>query len=102
MRIDKIVMYVLLILMAIPVPFSVISWIGTLISIGGLSMVNWTNFQSAFNAIIGLLVMIFAGSYVVTYCISLTYTLAIGKLSWITIIPIGHLILCFLLYKVWK
>lgn len=96
----KIFMYGLLIVMAIPVPFSLMSWIGTLISLGAFANVNWHDAKSVLEAIIFALGMIMAGTYVVTYIFAAIYTLKQGEISLVTVLPIIHLIIFIILYKI--
>ena len=91
LMLDKILMYGLLALMAIPIPISLMSWVGTLISLGAFSDVNWHHPKSAFGAINMLLAMIIAGTYVVTYAFSCVYTLRNDEVSTLTVLPLVHI-----------
>ena len=102
MIVYRIFMYGLLVLMAIPVPFSLMSWIGTLISLGAFSQINWHNAKSVLEAIAFALVMLLAGTYVITYLVSLIYTLITQQISGITVLPIIHFVLGVTLYHLGK
>ena len=99
---DKIFMWGLLVLMAIPVPLSLMSWIGTLISLGAFAQVNWHNPKCVLEAIIFGLCMLLAGTYVITYLLSLIYTLITQQISFVTVLPIMHLISGIILYHFGK
>lgn len=92
---------ILFIVFALPIPFSLISWIGTLISVANISMMNWSDFSQSIQGLVALITMLLAGTYLVTYIISLCATLKIKKISLISFIPMLHIILFSIFFVVW-
>lgn len=59
----------LYIIQALPIPFSLVSIIGTIISLAGIGMA-----ESVFQAVVSVLAMVLASTYTITYTISLVIT----------------------------
>jgi len=79
----------LFVIFAIPILFSLYSIPFSLISIGTLKVWNVVS-------ILFLIAMILAGTYLVTYIISLIFTLKNKKLSFLSFLPMAHIILFLL------
>ncbi|MCQ1530705.1 hypothetical protein [Lutispora saccharofermentans] len=92
---------ILFILFALPAPFSLISWIGTLISVANIGMTNWSEFSQCIQGLAALITMLLAGTYLVTYIISLGATLKNNKISLISFLPMLHIILFSIFFVVW-
>ena len=91
-------MALLFVLQAIPIPFSIFSWIGTLITVaGGVDSVNWTNAFEAIGAYVMIGCFIFVGLYPLTYFIALRKTLSEKKLCGWSFLPAGHILVVVLM-----
>lgn len=93
MKESKPLRIVLFILLALPIPFSLLSWIGTIISVASIGMVDWNIFSELIQTLAMLIVMILAGTYTITYIISLLITLKKKRISLISFFPLLHIIL---------
>lgn len=92
---------ILFIIFALPTPLSLISWIGTLIAIANIGMTNWSEFSQCIQALIALITMLLAGTYLVTYIISLNATLKNKKISLFSFLPMLHVTLFSIFYIIW-
>jgi len=88
----------LFVLFAVPIPlslltipFSLINFVG--IFIGESETKGWT-----VDVIFFIIVMILAGTYSITYVLSLIITLKTKILSSLSFLPVAHIIITFLLY----
>ena len=89
----KILKVLLFAIEAIPIPISVVSWIGTLIIIaGGIGTVNWSNFSNAIGAIIMIMFFVFVGIYPITYIVSLLKVKDKNEFSIWIFLPIIHIL----------
>lgn len=93
-----IVMYVIL---ALPIPLSLITWLGSIISVANFGMLDLDNMKVLITAIISAIAMLLAGTYPVTYILALTKTLKNKKLSYLSFSPIVHIILTILFIQLW-
>lgn len=94
-------MIFLFVLLGLPVPFSLLSWIGTIMSVANMGMVNWGKFSERTQMISGLIAMLLAGTYLITYIISLLIALKKGKVSPIIFLPVAHILLFVIAMTVW-
>jgi hypothetical protein len=101
MKEHKIFIIILFIFLALPIPFSLLSWLGTLLSIANISMVDWSEFSQCIQGIIALITMLLAGTYLITYAISLEAIISTKKVSIISFLPILHIILFSSFLGVW-
>lgn len=91
----------LFILLALPIPFSLISWIGTLMSVVNIGMTNWSEFSEFIQGAVALITMFLAGTYLVTYFLSLKVTLKNKRISLISLSPIFHIALFGIFLALW-
>ncbi len=90
---NKVLKVLLFVIEAIPVPLSVFSWIGTLITIaGGVGTVNWQSFGDALGAIVMMLFFVFVGIYPLTYIVSLLKSKDKTGFSFWFILPLIHIL----------
>lgn len=94
-----IIMYIIY---ALPIPFSLITWIGTIISVADLGMVDWKIFSELIQSVIALVTMLLAGLYPVSYIISLIKTRNSKKFSLFSFLPIIHIILFVVFFFFWS
>ena len=93
----KFIVVLMYIIFAIPVPVSLISIFGSLISFANIGMA-----ESFFEVIIPCLAMILAGTYSVSYFISLLYTITKKKIHFLCFLPIIHLVVTALAFALWS
>lgn len=101
MKEHKTSIVILFIFFALPTPLSLISWIGTLISVANIGMTNWSEFSQCIQGLVALITMLLAGTYLVTYIISLGATLKNKKISLISFLPMLHIVLFSIFFAVW-
>ena len=91
-------MALLFVLQAIPIPFSIFSWIGTLMAMGtGMADIDKTNIFEVVGAYIMIGCFIFVGLYPITYLIALGKTLSEKKLCKWSFLPAGHILVVVLM-----
>lgn len=89
------------ILLAIPIPLSLISWLGTIMAVASIGMSNVTSVLDVMLTIVSFITMAIAGTYPVTYVLSLTITLKHKKSSILSFLPVFHILLFFVLFHLW-
>ena len=87
----------LYIIQALPIPFSLVSIIGTIISLANIGMA-----ESVFQAMVSTLAMVFASTYTITYIISLIITLTKKKIKFYSFLPIVHIIVAIAFLVLWS
>jgi hypothetical protein len=93
----KLPVILLFAIFALPLPLSLMSWIGTVISIsaafepGGPILVKWA----------AVTTMLLAGTYAVSYMYSLKRTLKVNKIIHISLLPLLHMVAFVLFYGLW-
>ena len=98
----KIILIIIFIIQALPIPLSLISLIGTMISVAdmGETMFDFT-FLEVIQAIFVLSTMFLAGTYLITYSVSLGISLTKiskeQKIGWLCFLPSVHLIVTIFL-----
>ena len=90
-NIGRLLIFLLFVLLAIPVPFSLFTIPFSLISMGGTHKV-WT-----VKIILPTITMILAGTYCITYIVSLIISLKAKRLLLLSFLPIAHIVLFALL-----
>ena len=91
----------LFILLALPIPVSLVSWIGTVISIANIGMTDWAKPGESLQGIVALITMLLAGTYLFTYSFSLIKTRSARKISFVSFLPILHLLLTVAFMFLW-
>ena len=81
---------ILFLVQAIPLPFSLVSWIGTLISVGGIGTIDYTNIFEIVGAMLMLAYFVFVGIYPLTYIIAAVNTKKAGGLCFWSFAPVLH------------
>ena len=92
----------LFILLALPIPVSLVSWMGTIISIANIGMTDWAKPGESLQGIVALITMLLAGTYLFTYSFSLIKTRASKKLSLVSLLPVLHLLLTVVFMVLWN
>ncbi|MCL1820584.1 MAG: hypothetical protein FWG36_08030 [Oscillospiraceae bacterium] len=89
---------ILFILFALPIPISLISWIGTLISVANIGAMK----GSVLIRGIALITMLLAGTYTGTYIFSLVKTLKKKEISMVSLLPLLHIALFLIFMYLWS
>ena len=101
LRIEKNVLLttVLFIVLAIPIPLSLFSIPYSLISIGMFKgIANPVSIKVVINSILFLLVMILAGTYIVSYVCAFVVTIKSKVISRLIFLPVIHIFVFIVLY----
>jgi hypothetical protein len=85
-------------LQSIPVPFSLLTLIGSVVSLANICQ---TAEQSLIVAVIAVLTMLFSGSYSVTYLFSAVKTLLSERITFLSFLPLVHLAVTVMLFVLW-
>jgi len=93
---------ILFVFFALPIPISLFSWIGTIISVANIGMTDWSSFSESIQGLVALITMLLAGTYLVTFIISLVITLKAKKISLLSFLPLMHIILFGIFLGVWS
>ncbi len=93
---NKTLITILFIFQALPIPISLVSILGSIISIANIGMV-----ESFLERIISVIAMLLAATYAISYKLSLKYTIKNKKLHIYSFIPIMHLLLTALFFILW-
>ena len=84
---------------AIPIPISLITILGSIISIANIGA---TANESVVLAIVSVVSMVLAGTYSITYVITTAFTFRKKRLSFINLFPLFHIILAVVSCAVWS
>ena len=83
---------------ALPVPISLITILGSIISLANIGVLSDQSFLLAFAAVFSMLL---AGTYSITYIASTINTFLKKKLSLISFLPIVHIIIMLVFFTIW-
>jgi len=92
------IIWTMFIIQAIPIPISLVSIIGSLVSFANISILVE---KSMLLATAATLTMFFAGTYTVTYFLSLIKTVNSKKINFISFLPVLHILLFVLFSGLW-
>ncbi len=81
------------ILMALPIPVSMITWIGTLISVANIGATGGEGVLGTIHEFVALLSMLLAGTYLISYVVSLIRMVMVRKVTFSMFLPILHIII---------
>ena len=95
---NKVMMWVVIILLALPIPISLITILGSIISLANLGVMIE---QSSFVAVVATIFMILAGTYSLTYIFSAVKTFSKKRISLISFLPIVHIIVTVVFMVLW-
>ena len=95
---NKTVLWGLMILQAMPVPISLITILGSVISLANIGVVME---QSVLLAVVSTVSMLLAGTYTLTYVFSAINTFSKKKISFISFLPIVHIALAIGFFALW-
>ena len=95
---NKVMMWVIMVLQALPVPLSLITILGSVISIANIGVMIE---QSLFVTVVAVIFMILAGTYSLTYLFSVVMTFSKKRISFISFFPIVHIIITVVFMVLW-
>lgn len=93
---NKVFVIILFTFQALPIPISLISILGSIISIANIGMA-----ENCFGIVIPIITMFLAATYTIPYVISLLLTIKNKKIHIYSFIPIMHLVLTILFFFLW-
>lgn len=94
---NKILIIITFILQALPIPISLISIIGSLISLANIGMA-----ESTLSAVFAVITMLLAGTYAISYVAALITTIIRRKIHVYSFLPVIHLALTALFMFLWE
>ena len=95
---NKALIWTVTVIQALPVPISLITILGSIISLANIGMLSDQSFLLAFSAVFSMLL---AGTYSITYIASTINTFHRKKLSIISFLPIAHIIITLVFFVMW-
>lgn len=88
--------------MALPIPVSMITWIGTLISVANIGATGGEGIFGTIYEIVALLAMLFAGTYLISYVISFIRMMKIKKVTFFMFLPVLHIVITCIFMWGWS
>ena len=95
---NKVIMWTVMILQALPIPISLITILGSIISLANIGVMIE---QSLLVAIVAAISMILAGTYSLTYLFSAIKTFADKRISFVSLLPVVHIAVTALFMVLW-
>ena len=95
---NKTMMWVVMILQALPIPISLITILGSIISLANIGVMIE---QSMFVTVVATIFMILAGTYSLTYLFSAIKTFSKKRISFISFLPIVHIVVTVVFMVLW-
>ena len=95
---NKTMMWVVMILQALPIPISLITILGSIISLANIGVMVE---QSLFVAVVATIFMILAGTYSLTYLFSAIRTFANKRISSVSFLPVVHIAVTAVFMVLW-
>ena len=95
---NKALIWTVTVIQALPVPISLITILGSVISLANIGMLSNQSFLLTIAAVFS---MFLAGTYSITYIASTINTFHKKKLSIISFLPIVHIIITLVFFTMW-
>lgn len=95
---NKAMIWTVTIIQALPVPISLITVLGSIISLANIGMLSDQSFLLAIAAVLS---MFLAGTYSITYFASTLNTFRKKKLSIVSFLPVFHILLTLVFFVAW-
>ena len=95
---NKVMIWIVMILQALPIPISLITILGSIISLANISVMIE---QSLFVTIVAAISMILAGTYSLTYLFSAIKTFPNKRISFVSFLPIVHIAVTVAFMVLW-
>lgn len=96
---NKLLIWGIMILQALPIPLSLISILGSLISLANMGMT--AELYSPWTAVCAVATMILTGTYTIPYAVATVMTAARKRLGWVSFLPAFHLLLTAVFCVLW-
>lgn len=91
----------LFVVLAIPIPISVASWIGTVMQMASLGKAELNNAKDWMLLVASLATMLLAGTYAITYVYSLAKTIKSKEIAFASFLPVWHAALTYVFFLIW-
>lgn len=98
---NKIVIIVLFVFQALAIPFALLSGLMFLFSIVSLTETDWAQTKVVIQSIVALITMLIGFLYIGTYIFSLMRTINNKRISFISWVPILHIVIAIIAIMVW-
>ena len=95
---NKVLMWGVMISQALPLPISLITILGSIISLANIGVMIE---QSSFVAVVATIFMILAGTYPLTYLFSAIRTFANKRISSVSFLPVVHIAVTAVFMVLW-
>ena len=95
---NKVLMWGVMISQALPIPISLITILGSIISLANIGVIVE---QSLFVAVVAVIFMILAGTYPLTYLFSAIWTFANKRISSVSFLPVVHIAVTAVFMVLW-
>ncbi len=91
------------IIMALPIPVSMVTWIGTIMSVANIGEMDMegASFLGIISAFVAIWSMLLAGTYLISYVISLIRMIIVKKVTFSMFLPIIHIVITGIFMFVW-
>ena len=96
---NKPLTWAVMILQALPIPLSLISILGSLISLANIGMT--AELFSPWTAVCAVVTMILAGTYVIPYVVAAKVTAVRKRLGWVSFLPVLHIVMTAVFCVMW-
>ena len=91
--------WAVMILQALPIPLSLVSILGSLISLANIGMT--AELYSSWTAVCAVVTMILAGTYTIPYVVAAVVTFSRKRLGWFSFLPLLHLLVTAVFCVMW-
>ena len=95
---NKVLLWAFTIILSLPVPISLITILGSIISLANIGMLSENSFLLALVAAVSMLL---AGTYSITYTISTISTFRNKKISIASFAPVFHMLITAVFFVAW-
>ena len=89
------------VLMALPIPLSMATWIGTVMMLANLDMAGGEGLAGAVYTFVAVLAMLLARTYLISYVCSLIRVIHVKKVTFSTFLPIIHIVVTGISLYLW-
>ncbi len=96
---SKPLLWAVMLLQALPIPLSLISILGSLISLANIGMT--AELFSPWTAVCAVITMALAGTYVIPYVVAAAVTAVRKRLSWVSFLPVLHIVMTAVFCVMW-
>ncbi len=98
MRSNKFIIGLYFVIFSLPIPFSILSWIGTIMAFAATGMTDWSEPGMLLLGFTTFSAYILAGTYLISYIISLSVTIKEKAFTFTSFYPPFHICLTLLFF----